>query len=276
IRGAALDVFEKEPLAQDHRLLRTPNLVVTPHLGASTKEAKRGVSLDMANQIATCLKRGVVLNGINVPRIAPSEATMVGPYLDLVHNLASFLVQVFPGRVQSLRLTLQGGVPESAASSLTVAMLSGALAHRLEGPVTPVNARRLAEQHQIRVHTESSSMKRDFMNLVRVEAVLDEQRHQISGTVLGQRHGRMVELDSFLLDAIPEGPALVTWHADRPGVLGELGTALGRHAINIARVQLAEHDGQALGILNLSQPLTDDAFAAVASLPGIAVARAVV
>ncbi len=272
LAGAALDVFEKEPLGPDHRLLHTPNLVLTPHLGASTKEAKRNVSLDMARQVVTCLTKGVVLNGINVPRVAPSEAALLGPYLRLAHNLGSFLVQVFPGKIQSLRLTLQGGLPESAQRNLTVAMMSGALHPRLSVAVTPVNAERLAKEEGIRVHTEISSVKRDFMNLIRVEAVLDEERHWVSGTVLGHRHGRMVELDDFFMDAIPEGPALVTFHEDRPGVLGHIGTLLGEAGVNISRMQLGteQHNGEAaLGIWNLSSALSEADLDTIRQHPAI-------
>lgn len=269
LAGAALDVFEQEPLAEDSRLRRTPNLVLTPHLGASTKEAKRNVSLDMARQIATCLRQGIVLNGINLPRIAPSEASLVTPYLKLAFNLASFVVQVFPGEVQSLRLTLQGAVPELAMRPLTVAMMTGALSKRYDGPVTPVNVERLASDQKVRIHSEVSSMMRDFMNLVRVEVVIDEERHHVSGTVLGQRHGRMVQMDEFLMDAIPEGPALVTFHANSPGMLGKIGTVLGEHDINISRMQIGDGDDLSLGVWNLAHPLTDAAYDQVKALPGI-------
>ena len=276
LAGAALDVFENEPLDPDSRLRSTPNLLLTPHLGAATKEATRTVSLDMANQIAACLQTGIALNGVNVPRIAPSEAAMVEPYLMLSYNLGSFLTQIFDGPVVSLRLTLQGGVPESSKRPLTVAMMTGALARKFDKPVTPVNVEQLAEEAGIRVHVEVAPLKRDFVNLVRVEAVIDDERHGVTGTVLGHRHGRLVELDQFLMDAIPEGPALVTFHEDRPGVLGEIGTVLGRHDINISRMQLGDADGRALGIWNLSQPMSDAAYADVQALSGIEVARAVI
>ncbi|MHC4853400.1 MAG: NAD(P)-dependent oxidoreductase, partial [Planctomycetota bacterium] len=266
LAGAALDVFESEPLAPDHRLRRTKNVVLTPHLGASTKEAKRGVSLDIAHQVGTCLSKGIALNGVNVPRIAPSETAILSPYLNLVHNLSSFISQVFAGKLTSLRLTLQGALAEPAQRPLTVAMQVGALRPRLEMPVTPVNVERLAKDANVQVHSEVSSMKRDFMNMVRVETVIDGERHSVSGTVLGHRHGRMVEFDQFLLDAIPEGPLLVTFHADVPGVLGLVGTILGEEHINISRMQLGNPpagDGPALGIWNLEDPLTDNAMARI-------------
>ncbi len=263
LAGAALDVFETEPLPQDHRLRHTKNLVLTPHLGASTKEAKRNVSLEIARQVGTCLTKGIAMNGVNVPRITPSEAAILSPYLDLVHNLSSFISQVFQGKLGSLRLTLQGALAESAQRPLTVAMQVGALRPRLDMPVTPVNVERLARDADVRVHSEASSMKRDFMNLVRVEMLVGGERHSVSGTVLGHRHGRMVEFDRFLLDAIPEGPLLVTFHHDRPGVLGLVGTILGEEQINISRMQLGNPpggEGLALGIWNLEQPLTERAL----------------
>jgi D-3-phosphoglycerate dehydrogenase len=263
LAGAALDVFEREPLPKDHRLLRTENLVLTPHLGASTKEAKRSVSLEMARQVVVCLQRGIVLNGVNVPRIAPSEAALLEPFLKLAHHLASFLVQVRSGPIQSMRLTLQGDVPATAQRPLTVAMLTGALQHRVDALVTPVNAERYARDLGVRVHAETSTLKRDFVHLIRVEAVLDGERHFVTGTVLGHRHIRMIEYDAFLLDAIPEGPLLVTWHRDQPGVVGKIGTLLGEQDINISRLQLGGEQPMgelALGIWNLSSPITDSAL----------------
>ncbi len=277
--GAALDVFEQEPLPDDSPLRQAPNLIMTPHLGASTHEAKRNVSLDMARQIALALKKGVVLNGVNVPRLAPADAAQVGPYLELARNLASFLVQTFDGRLQSLRLTVQGGVPESAHRALTVAMLVGALKPSVAGTVTPVNAERIARERNLRVHCDSSAMKRDFMSLLRVEALFGDERHFASGTVLGHSHGRLVELDDYVLDAIPEGPMLVTFHKDRPGVVGKLGTVLGDQGVNISRMQIGtathEETHTALGILNLDGDPDDALLDRVRAIDAIVQARLV-
>ena len=205
--------------------------------------------------------RASVLNGVNVPHVAPADANRVAPFLRLAHSLASFVAQIFEGPVESLRLTLQGELPAAAAVPLRVATLAGCLQHRGEGPVTPVNAERHAEALGVRVHTEISTLKRDFVNLIRIEAVMGGERHIVTGTVLGNRHIRMIELDAFMLDAIPEGPLLVTFHRDVPGVVGKIGTALGREDINISRLQLGaveESQSQAFAIWNLSTALTED------------------
>jgi D-3-phosphoglycerate dehydrogenase len=274
LAGAALDVFEQEPLPQDSPLRKAPNLVLTPHLGASTHEAKQSVSVEMSRQVAQCLQRGIALNGVNVPRIAPSDAALVGPWLQLAHNLAGFLVQAFPGPLVSLRLSVQGGVPESAMRALSVAMTVGALKPGTAGAVTPVNAERIAKDRNVRVHAEAGSLKRDFVNLLRVEALLGDERHTAAGTVLGHRHGRLVELDDYTLDAIPEPPLLVTFHRDQPGVVGKLGTLLGDAGINISRMQIGISGRigpplpttPAIALLNLDRALGDEQLAQLRAL----------
>jgi D-3-phosphoglycerate dehydrogenase len=282
LAGAALDVFEQEPLPADSPLRQAPNLVLTPHLGASTHEAKRNVSIEMARQVALAVQKGIVLNGVNVPRLAPADAAQVGPYLDLARNLASLLVQTFSGRLESLRLTVQGPIPASAQRPLAVAMLLGALRHDVAGPLTPVNVEQVARDRNLPVHVETATLKRDFLTLLRVEAVVAGTRHFVSGTVLGQRHGRLVELDAYLLDAIPEGPLLVTLHEDRPGVVGHLGSVLGEAGVNITRMQIgavhrrdAANGEPALGVLNLDRAPDAPTVARLADHPALRLVRVV-
>ncbi len=258
LAGAALDVFELEPLPADHPFRRLANVVLTPHIGASSAEAQKSVALDMARQVVLALTKGVVLNGVNVPRVAPAEAAALGPYLTLARQLAAFLTALHDGPLESVRISLQGGILERSPHPLTVAALSGAMAGRGETPITPVNVERIARERGIRVHTEAVSLKRDFTHLIRVEAVVAGARHHVVGTVLGHRHGRLIEVDGRPVDAIPEAPLLVTQHRDAPGVLGAIGTALGNLGVNVDRMQLGEptdSGGPALGIWNLDRAL---------------------
>ncbi len=269
LAGAALDVFETEPLPAEHPFRRMAQVVLTPHIGASTVEAKRNIALAMARQVVGALRDGVVLNGVNVPRIDPARADALGPFLRLTHDLAGFLRALTQGDVQSVRLTLQGPAVSDSAAPLLVSGLPAALRDRTDKPITPVNAVALAEELGVRTHVDVSTLKADFANLVRVEFLLaDGSRHHASGTVLGHRHGRLIDFDGTILDAIPEPPLLVTRHADRPGVLGTIGTELGRLGINVERMQLGDPPSGELpiGIWNLQKALNDSELAAVLAL----------
>jgi D-3-phosphoglycerate dehydrogenase len=218
-----------------------------------------------------------VLNGVNVAKLSPADAVQAGPFMDLARNLASFLTQTFEGPLESLRLSVQGAIPASSHRALTVAMIVGALRSSVSGTLTTVNAERIAEERNVRVHFESSDMKRDFVSLLRVEALIGGTRHIASGTVLGQRHGRIVELDDYILDAIPEGPLLVTFHKDEPGVVGKLGTLLADAGCNISRMQIGTGKGKdiALGVLNITGDLPDGLRDKVQSIASIVSAHVV-
>jgi D-3-phosphoglycerate dehydrogenase len=272
LAGAALDVFEQEPLPKDHPLAKAANVVLTPHLGASTEEARHAVARDIARQVVDCLRNGLVVNGVNVPHVAPADAEFLGPFLTLAERLASLLAQAWPGPIGEIRVLTQGEVGERSQRPILVAALVGALRAGSRELVTPVNAERLAQARGVTVSSERSVLKRDFVNLVRVEIRSGGERHAASGTLIGRRHLRMVELDEFLLDAIPEGSLLITRHEDRPGMMGRIGTILGDAGINIARLQLGlarDRTREAVGILNVDSPVPTAIADRLRAVPGI-------
>jgi D-3-phosphoglycerate dehydrogenase len=274
LSAAALDVFEEEPPPADHPLRSMPQVVLSPHLGASTEEAKRAVGIDLARQIVALLRHGVVVNGVNVPHVAPQDAEFLAPFLSLAERLASLLMQLFGGGVapKSIRLDAQGEIGERSRRPLMVAALIGALRHVARSLVTPVNAERLAKELGVPFSAEKSTLKKDFVNLLSVSIeTADGARHTASGTLIGKRHVRMVQLDEFLLDAIPEGRLLVSFHDDRPGMIGTIGTALGEAGVNISRLQLGtpQGGGRAIGVLNIDAAAPERALERLRATPGI-------
>ncbi len=261
IAGAALDVFETEPLPVDSPLRRQERLVLTPHLGASTKEASQRIGVDLARQIVTCLEFGTVINGVNVPRIAPELAEEVAPWLDLITCLATLLTQAFPGKLESLSLDLQGERPQRHQQTLEVAALVGAL-RGVGETVTAVNARAAAKRCGLAATTQHFQIDSAYLDAVRVTAVLDGRARSASGTLLGRGGLTILELENASLDAHPARNMLLTFHEDAPGVIGRIGTLLGERGINISSMQVAlggDSGAPAMALLAVDSPLDDEA-----------------
>lgn len=271
IGGAALDVFETEPLPADSKLREVESLVLTPHLGASTREAKRNVARDMADQIVICLESGTVINGINVPRIPPNQAQELAPWLDLVGTLGSFLAQAFPGKVERVSLDLQGEMPQRHRMSLRLAALVGVL--RGSGAaVTSVNADRFAAREEILCDAQARLVDRAYVDLVRVEAVLDGRPRFVTGTLLGRRGLTILEIENASLDAQPAPEMMLTFHEDAPGVIGRIGTILGERGNNISSMKLAlggDSGAPAMALLALDRQLDAEALADLESIDAV-------
>ncbi len=246
LAGAAFDVFDQEPPPADHPLLQRDDVIVTPHLGASSREAQLRVAVDIAEQIANFIQNGVAENAINAPSMPAEILAEYSPFLRLAEKMGSFLAQRIGGPIRKIELSVAGDVSKVGVEHLRLALLVGMLRHSLDAGVNFVNAPALARERGILVleSTDDKAVHRIGELRVRASERAGGKSHRIEGTVFG-REPRVFRIDDVSLDLSPRGPLLLTRHKDQPGVLGELGSILGRHGINIQRVELGPPVGSA-------------------------------
>jgi D-3-phosphoglycerate dehydrogenase / 2-oxoglutarate reductase len=234
VAGAALDVFREEPVTE-HPLFGYPNVVVTPHLGASTAEATDRAGYQAAEQVVAALTGGVVTSAVNVPAIAPEDLEALGPFLPLTRDLGRIASAIAERQsVDAIEVEYLGRVAERDTRLLTVQVLRGILEGHTEEEVNEVNAPALAEERGIGVTETSSSHARDFTDLIRVALVSGGERTRVTGTTLGQLHRpHLLEAWGSRFNLQLEGHLAIFSYEDRPGMLGRVGTELGNRGINI-------------------------------------------
>jgi len=270
LAGAALDVFEREPPGENP-LLRLPQVISTPHLGASTEEAQITVAVDVADQIVTVLQGGQPRFALNAPVVLPEQMAFLQPFLKVVEGIGRFYAQVARGPSTRLVVEYSGEIARYDSSVLTASLLTAFLSRFSEDRVNPVNARAVAAERGITVMEQRSTQAGEFSNLVTLIAEGDRGRTRVSGTLLlGEAH--IVYLDDFRIDLVPEGTFLMSWHADRPGIVGAIGTLLGQHNINIASMQVGRNRprGDAVMILTVDEPVPESLRARLREIPGMA------
>jgi D-3-phosphoglycerate dehydrogenase len=240
LAGAAFDVLVEEPPPRDHPLLAREDVIVTPHLGASSEEAQLRVALDIAEQIVHFLGEGVAENAVNAPTLPAESMAELAPFLLLSEKLGSFLAQRMRGQIRKVEFTAGGEVVRHGVEHLKLSFLVGVLRHSLDRSVNFVNAPALARERGILV-LESREERPDFRGgeiTVRATEKAGGRAYRVSGAVFG-REPRIIAVDDVRLDLPPRGILLVTRHQDKPGVLGQIGSILGRYQINIQRLELA-------------------------------------
>ena len=238
VAGAALDVFSEEPYAGP--LLELDNVVVTPHLAASTDEAQDRAGVIVAEQVLAALDGGLVTNAVNIPVIGAEELEALGPYIPLAAKLGRLAMELTEGRADEIVLTTYGGLTGYDTRLLTVSALNGAFQGRADRPVNYVNAPLIARERGIEVREERSQSARDYTNLLRVEIRVGDDKTRVAGTLIGSDNRQwLVNALGFELD-LELAPLLVLFrYDDVPGVIGRVGTLFGEAGVNIANMTVS-------------------------------------
>ena len=246
LAAAAADVFETEPPG-DNPLLKLPNFIATPHIGASTVEAQVSVAFDVAEEVAAVLAGDLPRYAVNAPALPPEELAYLRPFADLTERLAALHAQLFGGRVNAIELDFEGELAEHDVNLLVASAIKGLLQPFTEERINAVNARLIAANRGIRLVERRSRPHSSYASLVTVRM----QDHEIAGTVL-MGEARAVRIDSFRVDLVPDGRFLVSRHEDRPGVVGRVGSILGEHDVNIASMQVGRDAPRANAMMILA------------------------
>ncbi len=239
VAGAALDVFEKEP-PNRNPLLKRPEVIATPHLGAATHEAQENVSVAVARQVIDALHNRAIRNAVNYPPIDPETYGRIKPWITLAEKMGLFLTQLFPGKLREVTIRFGGEVAQYPLQALTMAVLKGLLTPICGNTVNFVNAGPLAHERGITVNEAKPGEAKDFTNFIEIETGRDHEKNHMMGTLFGNKLPRIVNINEFWgLDVDPKGYVLVIKNEDLPGVVGKLGTILGHNRVNIAEMSLA-------------------------------------
>jgi D-3-phosphoglycerate dehydrogenase len=252
VAAAALDVFEKEPLPNDSALRSAPNLILTPHLGASTAEAQESVGIEIAQSIRAALLEGTIRNAVNMPNLDAKTLAIVGPHLRFGEKLGRFLSQIAPKRVDTLNINYSGKVNEVDTTAITRSILKGFLQLAGGTDVNEVNAPAFAQSLGLKVTESRLSAFGDYTDLLELSALAEGKAVSVGGAFFGATP-RIVSINSRPVEARPHGVVLVLENTDRPGMVGRIGNLLGDHGVNIATMSLSRNQagGTALTVLNL-------------------------
>jgi D-3-phosphoglycerate dehydrogenase len=268
VAGAALDVYPQEPPDYSSPIFKLPNVILTPHLGASTGEAQEKVAEMIAKQMVSYLLEGVIINAVNFPSIPMETMAKLRLHLDLAERMGSMVGQMVR-QPCDMNITYSGYLTEYDTRVLTHAVLKGLLSRFTDRPVNFVNAPHLAKAKGIKIK-ETIQDAVEYTNLIRIQLPgIKDDLNEIWGTVFAKKYQRIVRIGKIFLGAIPEGPMILVQNVDRPGVVGNIGMTLGKHGINIARFQLGRDNEQAICTVNLDTPVGDDILHEIRALPHV-------
>jgi D-3-phosphoglycerate dehydrogenase len=272
ILGAALDVFEKEPPTSNNPLVSLPNVIVTPHLGASTKEAQVNVSIICAKQVISALKGELLTSAVNLPAIEPEFFSKFSQYIFLSEKLGSLLGQIIDTSINSIEITYSGELSNQKTMPLTLSIIKGLLQEIIPERVSYVNAKLLADERGISIIDKVSSERMNFSNLISITTSSGKnKKRQIAGTIFNGNEPKIVLMDGVHIDADPSGYLLIISNEDKPGVVGKVGTILGDNKVNIAGIYLGRQTrgGKAISIINIDNAISDKIINEIKKIPAI-------
>lgn len=270
VAAAALDVLEKEP-PENNPLLTLENLICTPHLGASTEEAQENVALAVAEQIADYLVHGTIRNAVNFPSIPSDQVPRLQPYINLAEKLGSFSCQIFEGGATEIIVEYCGDAATVNTAPVTIAALKGYLNPILLETVNFVNAPFIAKERGIEVKETKSSDAGDFFSKITIRIKAKNKESYVSGTLYSKKDPRVIEIDNFKVEIVPEGELLLMYNNDKPGVIGNIGNLLGKNNINIARMHFGRESagGRAISVVSLDAKPGPEVLDQLKALPNI-------
>lgn len=273
VAGAALDVFAEEP-ARDNPLFALENVICTPHLGASTREAQENVAVQVARQISDYLLSGAVTNALNMPSISAEEAPRLKPFITLADQLGSFAGQLTESAIKGVRIEYAGDVAEMNTKALTSALLAGLLRPML-GDVNLVSAPVIAAERGMAVDEVRQTRRGVYDSYIRLAVLTERQERSVAGTVFSDGKPRIIQIKGINMEAELGRHMLYVTNEDKPGFIGGLGTLLGQAGVNIATFNLGrqKRGGDAIALIEIDQALSDEQLAAVASLPHVRQAK---
>lgn len=272
LAGVALDVYGREPCT-DSPLFGLPDTLCTPHLGASTEEAQTQVAVEAVQLLVNFLSTGEVRHAVNMVAVDPKTMESLRGYLDVAYRLGLLLTQWHEGITESCLLRYAGQVTQRDTKLLTAAFCVGLLERALESPVNNVNAEMLLQERGIKLSEQLSHRMGAFSSSITAEVIGDESISRAGGTLFGNNMPRLIRMDNYRLEAYLDGHVLLFSHEDVPGIIGAVGTILGRHRVNIAQMAVGREKalpgGPAIGVLNLDSAPSLQALDEVLSVEGV-------
>jgi len=251
IAGAALDVFPTEP-PQNRRFTEAENCLVTPHLGASTREAQVEVAVEAAQILVDAIKNGRVSNAINAPSACGSLPPIVSKYAELAGRIGKLVSTISSGRIKKIAVQYRGSIAEMAVEAVTLDFAIGLLQRHFDIPLNMINVGFLAKERGISIDETKNVEAKDVSSSFRAEVVTDKGTRTVTGSVFGETHLRIIEIDGYNVEITPQGAVLVIFNDDKPGVIGSVGTVCGRHNINICTMGVGQKLEEQKAILAVS------------------------